>query len=118
MSACFSAAASLTRVAGHRDDQPLALHDPGQPKLVLRGHPPEDMQFGEAAFQLLVGHRLQLAAADRPGTETERFTDRLGGDRVVAGDHAHVDPGVQGCRHRSLGLGAEWVDDADHADEG
>jgi hypothetical protein len=36
---------------------------------------------------------------------------------VVAGDHAHVDPGVQGGGHGGLRLGAQRVDDADHADE-
>jgi hypothetical protein len=108
----------VDRVAGHRDDQPLALHDPGQAKLFLRGDAAEDVQFGETAFQFLVGHRPQLAAADRSRTEPKRFTDRLGGHRMVAGDHADVDPGVHSGLHGRLCLGPKRVDDAHHADEG
>ena len=40
-----------------------------------------------------------------------------GGDRVVAGDHPDVDAGPQRDWHGVLGLGAQRVDDADHADE-
>ena len=107
----------VDRVTRHGDDQPLALHHPGQPELVLRGDPAEHMQFGEPAFEFLVRHRLQLRTADRARTEPERLTDRLGGDRVVTGDHADVDPGMQRGGHCGLGLCAQRVDDAHHPDE-
>ena len=82
-------------VSGHRDDHALALHDLGKPKLVLRRHPAEDVQLWQARAQLVVGHGLQLSAAHGSGPEAERLADRVGGDRVVAGDHADVDPRVQ-----------------------
>ena len=36
-------------VAGHRHDQPLLLHQPGEAELVLRRDPAEDVQLGEPA---------------------------------------------------------------------
>ena len=107
----------VDRVAGHRHDQPLLLHEPGQAELVLRGDPAEHVQLGEPALDLLVGHRLQLAAADRARAEPERLADGVGGDGVVAGDHADVDAGAQRHLHGVPGLGAQRVDHAHHADE-
>ena len=43
--------------------------------------------------------------------------DRLGGDRVVAGDHAHLDAGLVRGRDRGLGGGARRVDDADQREQ-
>ena len=76
------------------------------------------MQVGQPARELLVGQLLQLGAADRPRPEAEGLADRLGRDRVVAGDHAHVDAGAEGGVHGVLRLGAQRVDDARHAHEG
>ena len=52
-----------------------------------------------------------------PGPSPSSSPMAFGGDRVVAGDHAHVDAGAERGVDRVLGLGAQRVDDADHADE-
>ena len=59
-------------VAGHRDDQALLLHGPREAQLVLRRDAAEHVQLREARDELLVGERLQLGAADRPGPRPER----------------------------------------------
>ena len=106
-------------VAGHRHDQPLLLHQPGEAELVLRRDPAEDVQLGEPARR--APRRVSACSSVpliAPGPEPERLADRLGGDGVVAGDHAHVD-----ARRRApsataaFAVGAQRVDDPDHADE-
>ncbi len=42
---------------------------------------------------LVVGHRRELGAGDRPALDAELACDRLGGDGVVAGDHPDLDAG-------------------------
>ena len=78
---------------------------------------PKTCSSGSRAGELLVGQRLQLGAADRARAEPERLADRLRGDRVVAGDHADVDAGAERRLDGRLRLGAQRVDDPDHADE-
>ena len=56
---------------------------------------------------------MQLRARDEPGPELELVGDRACGDRVIAGDHAHVDPGVERDPNCLLGLGAQRIDDPD-----
>ena len=92
----------VDRVAGHRHDQPLLLHQPGEAQLVLRRDAAEHVQLGQPADELLVrtapASSLPLIA---PGPEPERLADRLRGDGVVAGDHADVDAGAErGLRRR------------------
>ena len=67
---------------------------------------------------LLIGQRLELGSADRPRSEAELLPDGVGRDGVVAGDHAHVDPGFQRRRHGVLRLGAQRVDHPRHPHEG
>ena len=64
-------------------------------------------------FGLVVGHRRELGAGDRPARDAELAGDRLGGDRVVAGDHPDLDAGRVGLRDRVARLGPRRVDDAD-----
>ena len=63
--------------------------------------------------QLLVGHRRELGAGDGTPLDAELAGDRGGGRGVVAGDHAHPDPGRAAERDRVLGLLARRIDDAD-----
>ena len=85
----------VDRVAGHRHDQALLLHDAGETELVLGRDPTEHVELRQPAGELVVGQCLQLAPADRAGSEPELLADGLGGDGVVAGDHAHVDAGAE-----------------------
>ena len=82
-------------VAGHGDDVALALERVDQADLVLR----RDARDDADAVDLVRGLRRRSCAANsapviaRPSMP-ELLRDRLGGDRVVAGDHAHLDAGV------------------------
>ena len=90
----------VDRVAGHRHDLAGLLHQPGEADLVLGCDPAEHVQLREAFDHLGVGQLLEIGAGDEPGPELELVGDRAGGDGVVAGDHAHVDPGVERDAHR------------------
>ncbi len=104
-------------VAGHGDDQALLLHEPGQAQLVLRGDPAEHVQVGQPPGSSSSDIACSSAPLIAPGPEAERLADRLRGDRVVAGDHADVDAGLERDLDGVLRLGPQRVDDADHADE-
>ena len=52
-----------------------------------------------------------------PGPRPERLADRVGGHRVVAGDHADVDAGLQRDLDGHLRRRPQRVDDADEPDE-
>ena len=105
------------RVAGHRDDLAGLLHESGEADLVLGCDPPEHVQLREALDHLGVRQLLEIRAGDEPGPELELVGDRPGGDGVIAGDHAHVDAGVERDAHRVLRLGAQRVDDPDQRDQ-
>ena len=90
----FQGGGVVDRIPRHRDDQPLRLHQPREPQLVLRRDATEDVQLGQPPAELVVRHRLQLCAADRARPEAEHLTDRTGRDGVVSGDHADVDAGA------------------------
>ncbi len=107
----------VDRVAGHRDDLAVLLHELGQPKLVFRGDPAEDVQPGQPLDHLVIGQVLQLGAGDDAGPEAEFVGDRAGGDGVVAGDHPDVDAGAERGADRVPGLGAQRVHDPDQRDK-
>ena len=117
MSAVFSAGRVVDAVAGHRDDVALLLEQPDQAHLVLGRHPRDDPDVVELAQQLLVAHRGELGAGDRPALDAQLAGDRGGRRRVVAGDHPDLDPGVVALGDRDPGLGARRVDDADHREQ-
>ena len=104
-------------VAGHGDDLAGLLHEPGEAHLVLGRDPAEHVQLRQALDHLGVGQPLEIRAGDEPGPELELVGDRAGGDGVVAGDHAHVDAGVERDAHGVLRLGPQRVDDPDQRDE-
>ena len=87
-------------VAGHGDDLAGLLHEPGEADLVLGRDPAEHVQLRQAFDHLGVGQPLEVRAGDEPGPELELVGDRASGDGVVAGDHAHVDAGVERDAHR------------------
>ena len=91
-------------VAGHRDDLAGLLHESGEADLVLGRDPAEHVQLRESFDHLGVGQALQIGAGDEPGPELELIRDRPRGDGVVAGDHPHVDAGIERDPHRVLGL--------------
>ena len=64
------------------------------------------------AEQLVVAHGGELGAGDGAAGDAEVLRDRCGGDRVVAGDHAHLDPGGVRDRDRVLRRRPRRVDDA------
>ena len=92
MSACLSAAASLTASPVIATISPCSCISRARRSLSCGVTRPNTCSSGSRRGELLVGHRLQLGAADRAGPEAERLADRPRGDGVVAGDHAHVDP--------------------------
>jgi hypothetical protein len=76
-----------------------------------------NVQFGKPVDHFGIRELLQFRAGDHARPEPELVGDRAGGHGVVAGDHPHVDPGVEGDAHRVLGLGAERIHDPDERDE-
>ena len=87
-------------VAGHGDDGAALLHEPGQPQLVLRCHPPEDVESRQGRCSSASDIAWISRAADRPGAQLEFGADCGGGDRMVAGDHPHFDARLVRCAHR------------------
>ena len=78
---------------------------------------PNTCNCGQRRDHFRVGHRVELGARLDTRAQPELVGDRPGGDRVVAGDHAHVDAGGQGAGDGVLRLGAQRVDDADQRHE-
>ena len=68
-------------------------------------------------MQLLVGHRGELGAGERPALDAELAGDGGGGGGVVAGDHPDADAGVLAEGDGVLGLLARRVDDADEGEQ-
>ena len=84
-------------VAGHRDDVPSRSKRPGDPQLVLRGHPAHDdaVMVEQRAERRLVGRQVTTLEDDGVGSEQAD----LGGDGasragVVTRDHRHLDAGL------------------------
>ena len=116
-SACLSAAASLTASPVIATTSPGLLHQPGEAHLVLGSDATEHVQLRQRRDHFLVGHLVELGARLDARAEPEFIGDRPSGDRVVAGDHADVDPGGERPRDGVLRLGAQRVDDADERHE-
>ena len=68
-------------VAGHRDHLTGLPHEPGQPQLVLGGHPAEHVQSGQLAGHFGIGQVLQFGAGEQP-----RPAARAGSDAVPDGE--------------------------------
>ena len=86
-------------VAGHRDDVALALERVDEPDLVLGRDARDDADAVDlrrrASSSLIAANSAPVIA--RPSIPSW-LGDRLGGHRVVARDHAHLDPGRLGRR--------------------
>ena len=85
--------------------------------LVLRGDARDDADVVDPLVGLVVAPRRELGAGDRAALEPELAGDRLGGDRVVAGDHPHLDAGSLCPRDRVACLGARRIDDPDEGQQ-
>ena len=105
-------------VAGHRDDVALALEHVDEAHLVLGRDARDHADAVDLALErLVVAHRRPLGAGDRAAPDPELARDRLGGDGVVAGDHAHLDAGRVRLGDRRLRLRPRRVDDADEREQ-
>src|SRR5262249_28065964 len=88
MSARFSAGAS----AAARACGPARFEGAGEPHFVLGRAACDDADPVDRRKRLVVAHRGPLRSRDRAAFDAELLRDRLGGDGVVAGDHAPLDP--------------------------
>ena len=100
-------------VARHRDDVALAAEDVDEVDLVLRRDARDDADLVDPLVGLFVAPRRELGTGDRAALEPELACDRLCGDRVVAGDHPHLDAGILCARDRVACLGARRIHDPD-----
>ena len=72
---------------------------------------------GRRAASSSVAQRRELRTGERVAGDAELASDRGRGDGVVASDHADLDARPFAVGDGGLGLGARWVDDADHGQE-
>ena len=75
----------------------------------------------EIRAQILLGHRLQLAAVDGPvgcARDAQPLCDRQSGRLVVARDHHRTDACALALGNRRLHFFARGVDLADQAEQG
>ena len=89
-------------------------------QLVLGIDAGEHAHVLDDGVELGVAHGAQLGAGDDPRAgleDVELARDRLGGRRMVAGDHHGADMRAPGGRDRGLRLGARRVDHADEAEQ-
>ena len=118
MSACLSAAASLTASPVIATTSPCGLHELHQPQLVLRGHPTEHVQLAAVA-----------RSARRPPCAANSAPVMPPGPRPSSAPIASAVtrwspviirtsmPAALGDAHRLDRLGPQRVDDADQAEE-
>ncbi len=104
-------------VARHRHDVAGLLQRLDESDLVLRRDASDDADGGQAGGELVVAQRGELGAGERFAGDAQLGADRGSGDRVVAGDHPHLDAGAVALGDGRLGLGAWRIDDADHGQE-
>ena len=104
-------------VAGHPDDMALLAQDVHEVDLVLGGDAGDDADPVDLAHRLVVAHRAELGAGDRAALDAELVGDRLGRDRVVAGDHPDLDPGRLRLRDGVLRGRPRRIHDPDDREE-
>ena len=88
--------AVVDAIAGHRHDVAAVLECPGNPQLVLGGHPGHYHPVGVEQGSQLTIIRGQVSAGQHDwirASEANFRGNRPGGRRVVAGDHRQGDPG-------------------------
>ena len=117
MSAVLSAGASFTPSPVIATTLPLRLSSCTSRILSSGATRATTPMFGEVGQELVVGHRCELRAGERPALDAELLGDRGGGGGVVAGDHPDLDAGRVALGDRGLRLGAGRVDDADHGEQ-
>ena len=117
MSACLSAAASLTASPVMATMRPCSCISRARRSLSSGVTRPKTWSSGSRRATSSSDSAWSSLPLIAPGPSPRRLTDGVGGDGVVAGDHADVDAGAEGDVHGVLGLGAQRVDDADHPDE-
>ena len=116
-SACLSAAASLTASPVIATTSPASCISRARRSLSSGATRPNTCSCGSCSITSASVEASELGAGDHARAQPELVGDRPGGDGVVAGDHADVDPGGERDADGVLGLGAQRVDDADQRDE-
>ena len=104
-------------VAGHGDDVALLAQDVHEVDLVLGGDAGEDADAVDLAHRLVVAQGAEVGAGHGAALDAQLAGDRLGRDRVVAGDHADLDAGRMGGRDGGLGGRSRRVHDAHDREE-
>ena len=85
--------------------------------LVLGGHPRNHANLVDAGFRVGLAQRAEFLPGHHLAANAKLAGDRLGGDRVVSGDHAHLHPCTGRLRDRGFGLGPWRIDDADQGQQ-
>ena len=80
-------------------------------------HASDDADGGQAGRELVVAQRGELCPGERFAGDAQFGADGRSRDRVVAGDHPHLDAGTVTLGDGGLGLGAWRIDDADHGQQ-
>ena len=113
-------------VARHRHRPADALVGLDDPHLLHGGDPREDRDVLDDGVELVVGELVEVGPGEHPvrrlgvvggADEPELGGDRLGGARVVAGDHRHTDTGGPQPVDRLAAVAAHRVGEADEAEE-
>ena len=104
-------------VAGHGHDVALLAQDVHEVDLVLGRDAGEDADAVDLAHRLLVAQGAEVGAGHGAALDAQLAGDRLGGDGVVAGDHADLDAGRMGGRDGVLRGRPRRIDDAHDGEE-
>ena len=118
--AVLSAGASLMPSPVMATMWPLALKRADNPQLVLGIDAGEHAHLFDDCIELGVRHGAQLGAGHEPRARLEDFElagDRLGGCRMIAGDHHRADVRPLGDGDGGLRLRARRIDHADQAEQ-
>ena len=99
------------------DDVALLAQDVDEVDLVLGRDAGDDADAVDLADGLLVAHRAEVGAGHRPALDPELVGDRLGRDRMVAGDHPDLDAGRLGVGDGGLRGRPRRIDDPDDREQ-
>ncbi len=105
-------------VAGHGHDVALLAQDVHEVDLVLGRDAGEDADAVDLPDGLVVAQGTEVGAGHRAALDAQLAGDRLGRDRVVAGDHAHLEAGRVRRRDGGLRGRSRRIDDAHDGQQG